>query len=579
MKFSKLFLYTSKEFPKDADVISEKMLRKGGYIVKSHAGAYYYTPMMKRVLTKIKNIISEEMEKAGAQEVLLPILMKKELWEESGRWDDYISENIMYHLKNRKNMEMCLGPTHEEAVTDLVRKSISSYKQLPIILYQQNTKFRDEIRPRFGLIRGSEFIMKDAYSFDYTREGLNKSYQIMRKAYQKIFEKLGFDYQIVQADSGTIGGDGSEEFMAIADSGEDEIIYCKECNYAANVEKADSILEKVEFKEKDKELSELHTPAIKSVDQLVEFTGIAQNQMIKTIIYRMEFGDDDKLNHKFAAVMIRGDLEINEFKVKNYFDCLNIELASEEDVRRLTRAEVGFAGPFNMDKEVALMGDNSIKDVEYFLCGLNKTDYHNINVCFERDLELPELGDFKLAKENDFCPVCRESRLKKKRGIELGHIFKLGTKYSEKMGATVLDKNGKKVPLIMGCYGIGTSRIAAAMIEQRYDENGMLWPDSIAPYHFNILQMGRDEDVKMAAEQIYEDLQEQGYETLLDDRNVSPGFKFKDADLIGIPYSIIVGKKVKEGKVEFKIRKDNQKVEIERSELNCYIKKLFIGKK
>lgn len=569
MKLSKLFLFTTKEFPKDAEIISDKYLRKSNLLVKSHSGFFYYSPLLTRSLHKIRAIIDKEMERAGAQEVLMPILMKKELWEESGRWDNYINAKIMFHLRNRKDVEMCLGPTHEEAFTDFVRRFITSYKQLPIILYQQNTKFRDEIRPRFGLMRTSEFIMKDAYSFDYNQAGLDAAYQTMRAAYKRIFDTIGLHYIIVQADSGAIGGSGSEEFMVTADSGEDTILYCDDCDYAANVEKAESLLDTVIYEETGTAIQKLHTPDIKSVEELVEFTKIPNNQMIKTIIFKMIYEDREK----FVAVLMRGDLEINEIKLQNLYDCLEVKKASEEEVVTLTKAKVGFAGPFNLNPEIELIGDHSIKSVKYFLCGLNTTDYHYINVCFGRDIAMPKTYELKLAREHDLCPRCGKQRLKQKMGIEVGHIFKLGTKYSEKMNALILDEAGNKVPMKMGCYGIGTSRIISAAIEQHHDDKGIIWPIAIAPYHITIIPtIDKPGAIIDKAEEIYNKLNDNGFEVLFDDRGVSFGFKMKDAELIGIPYIVVFGKKTVDGLCELTIRKTNQTIEMEIDKLQDFLR-------
>jgi prolyl-tRNA synthetase len=482
--------------------------------------------------------------------------MKRQLWEESKRWQDYVSTGLMFNLKNRKKVEMCLGPTHEEGITDLVRKFVTSHKQLPMILYQQNTKFRDELRPRFGLFRCCEFIMKDAYSFDYTTEGLDKSYAIMREAYQRIFSRCDLNFVSVRADSGAIGGTGSEEFMVLADTGEDVLCFCDTCNYAANSETAISKLPKVEFKNTDSEMVKLHTPNIRTVDQLVKFTGIAAHQMVKTILYKVVWSDREDV----VAVMMRGDLEINEIKLKNHLDCLNLKTAAEEVVKELTQAEVGFAGPFGLPESVRVIGDKSIEEIPYFLCGLNETDYHNINVCFGRDLPLPELVDLKLARAGEACPECSDGTLGQKMGIEVGHIFKLGTKYSDALDATVLDENGKKVPLIMGCYGIGTSRIIAAVIEQMHDERGILWPKELSPFQIQIVTMGNDEELMNGAEALYQELQKAGIEVLFDDRDVSAGFKFKDADLLGIPHRVIFGRGFKnDGKAEVECRKTKEK--------------------
>lgn len=556
MKLSKAFFNSNKEFPKDADVASDKFLRKSNLLVRSHSGFFYFTPILLRVLKKIREIICEEMDRAGGQEVLLPILMKRDLWEESGRWQDYVATRLMFNLKNRKKVEMCLGPTHEEGITDLVRRMVSSHKQLPVILYQQNTKFRDELRPRFGLFRCCEFIMKDAYSFDYTQEGFEQSYQSMREAYQKIFTRCGLNFVTVKADSGAIGGSGSEEFMVLAETGEDTLCFCDSCDYAANIETASSRLETVDYQNYDKELVKLHTPGIRTVEQLVKFTGIAAHQMVKTIIYQATWSDREQ----FVAVLMRGDLEINEIKLKNHLDCLTLKTASEDAVKEVTSADVGFAGPFNLSDSVRILGDLSIREIPFFLCGLNETDYHNINVCFERDLPLPEILDLRLARAGDSCPDCTTGKLGQKMGIEVGHIFKLGTKYSAALKAEVLDENGDSVPMLMGCYGIGTSRIIAAVIEQMHDDRGILWPQSLAPYQVSVITTGNEEVLQQAAENLYNDLLQAGVEVVFDDRDVSAGFKFKDADLLGIPHKLIFGRGFKEsGKVEVECRRTKEK--------------------
>lgn len=570
MKMSNLFYYSEKNFPKDAEVLSDRLLRKSNILAKAAAGSFYYTPILLKSLRKLEEIVRKEMNRAGAQEILLPVLLKKELWEESGRWERYTRDQILFHLTNRRNVEMCLAPTHEEAVTDLVRRFVSSYKQLPLNLYQINTKFRDEIRPRFGLMRASEFIMKDAYSFDYSEGGLDKSYRAMRKAYQNICEKLGLDYLIVNADSGAIGGSASEEFMVTAEYGEDNILYCTNCGYAANSENAVSVAEAETMQDYNSEMIELLTPDIKSVEELVKHTGIAHHQMIKTIIYKLTFADCEK----FTAILMRGDLEINEIKLQNHFGCLALQLASEAEIRDLTGAEVGFAGPFNLNTKIELIADLSVLEVKYFLCGLNKTDYHNINVCFGWDIELPKtVIDLRLAKKDELCACCHKERLSEKQGIEIGHIFKLGDKYSEKMKLSV-DCGGVNKPVQMGCYGIGITRLLAAAIEQNSTEEGIVWPNSLAPYQVVVIAAGKDELSRSKAEEIYQYLLENDVEVLYDDRDAGTGYKFKDADLIGIPFRIVVGKRAVDGIVEFSKLGSRDKDEINISELDKIVENL-----
>lgn len=560
MRLSQAAFLTQRETPGEAEIESHRLFLKAGFILKLAAGIYVYSPFMWRVIKKISNIICEEMNKAGAQELMMPILQPQELWLSSQRWDTYIQSGIMFHLKDRKGAELCLGPTHEEVITFYASRVISSYKQLPVILYQQQTKFRDEIRPRFGLMRGREFIMKDAYSFDVDEAGLDVSYKKMEIAYKRIFKRCGLDFIVVQADPGAIGGSGSQEFMVTANSGEDELMVCDKCQYAANVEKADTYLPKPEDDEL-KPMHREHTPNIKTVQQLSEFFNLPASKMVKTILYQVV----QKNKTYVTAVLMRGDQDINEIKLANILDCITVNLADDETVKSVTGAEVGFAGPIGLNKSVRIIADESVRGMKNFLCGKNETDYHNLDVNIGRDIPEPQYYNLRLARSGDACPQCH-SPLSSIRGIEVGHIFKLGTKYSSKMNACYLDQEGKQRPFVMGCYGIGSSRIAAAAIEQSFDKDGMIWHPAIAPYHVTVIQVKEETPaVKETGDKIYELLQKNNIEVIIDDRKLSPGVKFKDADLIGIPIQIIVGKFAAEGFVEVRDRKtrDTKKISID----------------
>ncbi|MFP4522458.1 MAG: proline--tRNA ligase [Fibrobacterota bacterium] len=551
MRFSSLYCFTEKEIPAEAEIVSHKLMLKAGFIKKHTSGLYSFTPLMNRVIKKISNIVEDEMDKSGAQQVLMPILQPSELWQESGRLPGYKASGIMFTLNDRKESELCLGPTHEEMIVDMVRNSLKSYKDLPVILYQQNTKFRDEIRPRFGLMRCREFIMKDAYSFDSDETGLDRNYKLMSGTYEKIFTRCGLDFVKVDADPGAIGGSGSQEFMVTAESGEDEIIACPSCGYGANVEKAESVPAPVQpATDKSGGPEEHDTPGIKTVTELCNFFSMLPGQMVKTIIYRLIFEDREG----YAAVLMRGDCDVNDVKLVNKFGCLAAELADDEAVKRITGAEVGFAGPLGLDRDkVTVIADQSIEGLKNFLCGCNKTDKHCLNVNIS-DFPKTESADLRKAAEGESCIRCGK-KLNVVRGIEVGHIFKLGTKYSSRMKACFTAEDGKQKPFIMGCYGIGTSRIAAAAIEQNHDNDGMIWPLSIAPYHLCIIPVNISDPVIMElAEKIYSECMKIGIETVIDDRDARAGFKFKDADLIGFPFTITAGRDSKDGKVEFKIR-------------------------
>ena len=530
MKQSKLLGRTLREIPKDAQSAA-------------HA-------LMLRTLNKISNIIREEMNTAGSEELLMPALQPRELWEETGRWERYTAvDGIMFSFKDRRGATSCLGPTHEEVITDILRREIKSYKDLPKGAFQIQTKFRDEIRPRFGLMRAREFIMKDAYSFDADDAGLDASYEAMRQAYHKICQRLGFQYRAVEADSGAIGGSGSQEFMVLADTGEDTILFCDQCDYAANQEKAQSKL--AEFPQ-DAELKPMEAvlgAGLIGVEKLAKFLNIPVWKTTKTMLYEA----DDKI----VAVMVRGDCDVNEVKLVNFLGCKALRLIAPEKIKELTGAAVGYAGPIGLPASVRVVADHYVKGRINFECGANQTNYHNINVNFGRDLPEPEYGDFKLAKAGDGCPCCA-GKLSAARGIEVGHIFKLGTKYSESMNCRYLDATGQSRPVIMGCYGIGVSRMAAAAIEQSHDDKGIIWPPQVAPFHVHLIGLNiEDAALSQQVEKIYNDLKAAGIEVLYDDRPARAGEKFSDADLIGIPVRLTVSKRtLEQGKVEFKLRRD-----------------------
>ncbi len=552
MRLSQMLFRTLREDPADAEVRSHALMARAGFLHKLAAGIYVYGPMLWRVLRRIEAIVREEHDRAGCQEMLMPALQPAELWRESGRYERYVTDGILFHFQDRKGTEMCLGPTHEEVVTDFVRQFVQSHKQLPVILYQIQTKFRDEIRPRFGLMRGREFIMKDAYSFDASEEGMRASYERMREVYRAIFRRCGLRFTAVEADSGAIGGSGSEEFMVDADTGEDAIAVCRETGYAANVEKAVSRIEPPPPPPEERPMHKEPTPGARSCEDLERlFPDLPRQRMVKTVLYRAVFPDREQV----VAVLCRGDRELNEVKLLNHLGALHLELADEKTVRAATGAEPGFAGPIGLDGEVLLLADRSVEGVQGFLCGGNETDTHYLDVWFGRDLEMPPVHDFGLVQEGDPSEDGR-GRITITRGIEVGHIFQLGTKYSEAMQAIFADENQKNRPIWMGCYGIGVSRVAAAAIEQNHDEAGMIWPLPIAPWDVLVVQMkaGQEAQDRLAA-QIVEGLEAAGVEVLWDDRpKVSPGIKFKDADLIGIPLRIVVGREAEAGRVEWKPR-------------------------
>ena len=545
MRYSSYFIPTQKEVPADAEIISHQLMVRAGMIRKLTSGIYTYLPVGLRSIRKVENIVREEMNRAGAIEVLMPAVQPAELWQESGRWDYYGRELLRF--KDRHDREACMGPTHEEVITDLVRKEIHSYKQMPINLYQIQTKFRDEIRPRFGIMRGREFIMKDAYSFDVDEAGANRSYEAMYEAYEKIFKRCGLKFRPVEADSGTIGGSYSHEFMVLAESGEDQIVNCTACDYAANLERAEVKEEAVSSPDKNgfEALGRVDTPNQRTIEEVAEFLNITSEQLVKTLVYVVD--------EEAVAVLIRGDHELNDAKLKNALDAQAVEMASERMVEEATGAPLGFAGPVGL--KIRVVADNALKAMKNFVVGGNEKDLHLKNVNLERDFKPSLFGDLRTIAPGDACPRCG-GEIAFGRGIEVGHVFKLGVKYSEAMKAVFLNEQGKEMPSIMGCYGIGIGRTVAAAIEQNHDKDGIVFPAPVAPFEVTILPLQmHNEDVVAAASKIYEDLLAKGIDVLLDDRDERAGVKFKDADLLGIPVRITVGSRgLKNGEVEVKLR-------------------------
>ena len=548
MRVSKLYAPTLREVPAEAEVVSHQLMLRAGFMRKAAGGIYTYLPLAWRVLKKIERIVREEMDAKGSQELLMPIVQPAEIWQESGRWDVYGAE--MFRLQERHNRCFCLGPTHEEMVTTLIRGDVRSYRQLPLSVYQIQNKYRDERRPRFGLMRGREFIMKDAYSFDRDEAGLDKSYQDMYDAYTNIFTRCGLNFRPVEADSGAIGGSGSHEFMVIADSGEAEIVFCTSCDYAANVEKAELFpLEAQEEAMLTKE--EVVTPDCKTIADVCAYLKLPVDHSVKAVAYNSEKG--------LILCFVRGDHEVNEIKVINTCGVIDLEMATEEQLAAAGTVG-GYMGPVGIEnKKVIVVVDATVMKMHNVCCGANKEGYHFINVNPGRDFTPTYVADIRLIQEGDPCPHCG-GEVSKARGIEVGQVFKLFTKYSSALKATYLDENGKEQPIVMGCYGVGVSRTMAAAIEQNYDDNGIIWPIEIAPYHVLVVPVNtKDEASAAKAEEIYMQLKKVGLETVIDDRNERPGVKFKDADLIGYPLRVVVGPKtLTEGKLEVKIRKTGE---------------------
>ena len=562
MRASKMLISTLKEAPNEAIIDSHILLLRAGMVRKLVSGVYNYLPLGKKVLNKIENIIRKNMDEAGCLEILSSAMQPKELWEESGRWAKYGPE--LMRFKDRHDREFCLGPTHEEVFTDLIKNEVKSYKNLPLNIYQIQTKYRDEMRPRFGLMRSREFLMKDAYSFDVDEKGLDISYENMKQAYIKTFDELNINYKIVLADTGAIGGNGSHQFMALSDVGESTIIYCNKCGYAADIEKAESKKEEYNTDAELMNLEEVHTPNFRTIEEVSNFLNISSKATAKALIY---YAKD-----KYICALIRGDRNVNEIKLCNALDIAEHELrlATDREIEEIGLVK-GFVGPIDMDLEIYM--DEELSNQKNLVIGANKLDYHIKNANLNRDVKVNKIADFRLTEKGAICPICGAS-MDSEMGIEVGQIFKLGTKYSASMDCTYLDENGSNKPMVMGCYGIGVSRTLQSIIDQNHDEFGIKWPLNVAPYHIVVVPVNyKDEEMKKLADTIYSDLNNKKQEVILDDRDYKPGFKFKDWDLIGIPYMIIVGRRANEGIVEVKNRYTNEKTEMEYNEAIDFILK------
>ncbi|MEA2103446.1 MAG: proline--tRNA ligase [Candidatus Cloacimonadota bacterium] len=563
MRFSKSFIPTLKENPADAEIPSHRLMIRSGMLRKTGAGIYSYLPLAKRVITKIEAIVREELNKIGCEELLMPVLQPKEIWELSGRWNVYGPE--LMRLQDRHKRFFALGPTHEEIITLLAKNDIKSYKELPINLYQIQTKFRDEIRPRFGVMRSREFIMKDAYSFHANEGSLQETYEDMYAAYSRIFARCGLKCVPVEADVGAIGGSSSHEFMVLAETGESEVLSC-ECGYAATSENCQiAPLENEQGEELA--IEKIYTPQKKSVEEVSGFLNIEKSKIIKTIVYK---SDED-----IVAILIRGDREINDIKVANFLGSVKLEFASDVEIANVMKSVAGFVGPVG-NKSVKIYADNNLKDSVNMVAGADEMDYHFKNVNLLRDVNVSDYEDFVLAKEEDACPKCGKP-MSSFRGIEVGQVFKLGNKYSTSMNSFFNDKDGKEIPFEMGCYGIGITRTMASAIEQSYDEHGIIWPISIAPYQVEILNLStRSDELTKFCDDLHEDLQKSGIEVLYDDREVQPGVKFNDADLLGIPIQIVIGSRgFKNKTVEMKLRQDGKKQEVPLDEINAKVQSLI----
>lgn len=550
MRWTNGFIPTMKDTPQDAEIPSHRLMLRAGLIRKLAGGLYTFLPAGLRSLRKVQQIVREEMDRAGAMEVLMPALHPREIWERTGRYETL--SNVMFTMKDRQDREMVLGPTHEEIITDLAAREITSYRQLPINFYQIQTKFRDEIRPRFGLMRAKEFIMKDAYSFDKDWEGVSKSYDAMYAAYERIFQRCGLTARAVEADTGAMGGDASHEFMVLAEAGEDGVVECAACGYAANLEKAEGrCATDTGYEAELLPLEDVETPGLRTIDEVSAFLNAKPAQLIKTLIYRQE--------DSFFAVLVSGDRDVNELKLARVSGGTP-ELACAADIEAVTGAPQGFAGPVGLS--IPIYADESLRGGQGMITGGNREDIHLLHVSIERDVPQAQWVDINFALDGDGCPRCPGGVLREVRGIEVGHVFKLGTKYSESLGATFLDAEGQQQPAIMGCYGIGVSRTLQAVIEQHHDDNGIIWPMSVAPFSVEILPLSVRDDATMAlAEKLAATLDEAGVDYLMDDRDERPGFKFKDADLLGIPLRVAIGERsLKKGVVEFK-RRDSSDVE------------------
>lgn len=557
MRQSKMLIPTLREVPNDAEVLSHQILLRAGYIRQVSAGIYSYLPLANRVLEKLKTIMREEFEKIGAVEMLMPAILPAELWQESGRYETY-GPNL-YRLNDRNDRQMILGPTHEETFTELIRDEVNSYKKLPLNLYQIQAKYRDEKRPRFGLLRGREFIMKDAYSFHASQESLDETYKDYEKAYTEIFKRCGLEFRAIIGDGGAMGGKDSKEFMAISEIGEDTICYSTESDYAANLEMATSYYVPKKSHETQLEMEKKETPDVKTIEEVAAFFDVQPQKIIKSVLFTAD--------EQPVLVLVRGDHEINDVKLKNFLGADFLEEATEEEAKNYLGADFGSVGPIGVAEEVKVYADRHVQDLANAIAGANETGYHYINVNPERDFNVLAYEDLRFVQEGDPSPD-NNGVLAFTRGIEIGHIFKLGTRYSESMGATVLDENGREKHVIMGCYGIGVSRLLSAIVEQNADENGIHWPKGIAPFDLHVVQMNlKDEFQTNLTNEVEKAMNEAGYQVLVDDRNERAGVKFADSDLIGCPIRITVGKKAVDGIVEVKIKKTGEMVEVRKEEL------------
>lgn len=567
MRMSKMYMPTLKEDPAEAELSSHRLLLRAGMIRRLVSGIYSYLPLGYRTIRKVENIVREEMDKAGSQELLMSAVQPKELWESTGRWESFGPE--MWKLNDRHSREFCLGPTHEEYFTDLIKGEITSYKQLPLNLYQIQTKYRDEKRPRFGLMRSREFIMKDAYSFDIDEKAMEESYKEMWKTYEKIFTRLNLDFRVVEGDSGTMGGSGSHEFVAMSDAGEGVMVYCNQCEYAATDEKAYVVYQVDNEGEEERELEKVHTPGLRTIEDLVNFFDMDESSFAKALVYNVD--------GEAVVVVIPGDRDLNEVKLCNYLGVSShdIEMADEEMIYQVSNAHQGFTGPVGLKEGTRLLVDSRITKMKNLIVGGNETDYHIKNVNYGRDFQGELVEDLLLIEEGDNCPECG-SKLKIDRGIEVGHIFQLGRKYSQGLNAKFLDENGRENSFLMGSYGIGITRSVAAIIEQHHDDNGIIWPLNLAPYHviITVINAKNKEQIDLG-EELYRALVDEGIEVLLDDRRDRPGVKFNDRDLIGIPIRITVGRDAGDSIVEYSLREDGKNQDLHKDEILDKIKREF----
>ncbi|MFY0759008.1 proline--tRNA ligase [Metabacillus dongyingensis] len=565
MKQSMTFIPTLREVPADADIKSHQLLLRAGYMRQNASGIYSYLPLATIVLKKIEQIVREEMNRAGSSELLMPALQQAELWQESGRWYTYGPE--LMRMKDRHSREFALGATHEEVITSLVRDEVKSYKRLPLNLFQIQSKFRDEKRPRFGLLRGREFIMKDAYSFHASFESLDEVYEKMYQAYSNIFSRCGLNYRAVIADSGAMGGKDTHEFMVLSEVGEDTIAYSDTSQYAANIEMAPVINQYEKNGEAAQSLEKVETPDQKTIEEVASFLNTAKEQLIKSLLF--------KVDEKFVLVLVRGDHEVNDIKIKNLYGASIVELATAEETKQAVGVMPGYVGPVAVSSEVEIIADMAVQAIVNGVCGANEENFHYTGVNIERDANVSQFADLRFIEEGDVSPD-GQGIIQFAKGIEVGHVFKLGTRYSEAMNATFLDENGRAQPMIMGCYGIGVSRTLAAIVEQFNDEKGIVWPAAVAPFQVHLISANAKNDVQAElSDKLYADLKEAGFEVLYDDRNERAGVKFADSDLIGIPVRVVVGKQAADGIVEIKVRKTGEGMDVSLSDLTGTISNLL----